>query len=50
MERACDYERINNRVSEDVLPSQMNQSVSTFGDMEKGIMEDQQDLLDTEVF
>ena len=48
VERAFDYEGINNRVSEDVLPSQMNKSVSTFGDMEMSIMEDQQDLLDTE--
>jgi hypothetical protein len=45
VERVFDYEGINNRVSEDVLPSQMNKSVSAFGDMEMGIMEDQQDLL-----
>jgi len=50
VERAFDYGGINNRVSEDVLPSQTNKSVSTFGDMEMGIVEDQQDLLNTGVF
>lgn len=46
MKRAFDYEGIDDGVSEDVLPSQMNESVSTFGDMEMDVMEDQQDLLD----